>query len=229
MADDTNAQKIKQFNQKNAAGRMQGTPANPTQTVTPVVTPNARMSVSDIELLLKDQTTLSKEELLRRQALSTKENLRIAEEEKKKQERETRERNIAERNVRRLVTDEALSASDRAMNNLSPMLNWVGKRPTPGGIATLLVIIAVFLMAIMPAGPNGETRLKLLWLTLSGKTQINYTATGNNSSSSDNSQQSYSNVTPLYPTDTTQPTQNTTATPNYDPSLNPAIGQLWNL
>ncbi len=63
-----------------------------------------------------------------------------------------------------------------------PATTWMTNLPTPGGIATLLIIILVFLMAIVPsqevADPNNPgkyiyyTRLNLLWLTILGRTSL---------------------------------------------------------
>ena len=41
--------------------------------------------------------------------------------------------------------------------------------PTPGGIMPLVFILVVLLWAIVPVGANGATRLKLLWLVLTGQ------------------------------------------------------------
>ena len=87
------------------------------------------------------------------------------------------------------LKDVALAEGQRALraagNKTSPMATWLANRPTPGGIGTLLAVILVFLMAIVPVDNQGNTRLKLLWLTLTGKTSFNYvgqvgsTITGN--------------------------------------------------
>lgn len=44
--------------------------------------------------------------------------------------------------------------------------------PTPGDLGPLLFALIVFGMAIIPVGPNGETRLQLLWGTVTGSVTI---------------------------------------------------------
>lgn len=62
----------------------------------------------------------------------------------------------------------------------APGIRWLSRLPTPGGIATMLLILVFFLLAVFPVNSNGDTRLKLLWLTLTGKTHLRYgdTSTG---------------------------------------------------
>lgn len=44
--------------------------------------------------------------------------------------------------------------------------------PTPGDLGPLLFALIIFGMAIIPVGPNGETRLQLLWGTVTGAVTI---------------------------------------------------------
>ncbi len=53
---------------------------------------------------------------------------------------------------------------------------WLTSIPTPGGILTILLVIALIVLAISPIDSTGMTRLKLMWLTLTGKTQLDYTS-----------------------------------------------------
>lgn len=50
--------------------------------------------------------------------------------------------------------------------------NWLASAPTPGGIGVLILALLFFLWAIVPVNAAGDTRLKLLWYTLIGRTQF---------------------------------------------------------
>jgi hypothetical protein len=214
MADDTNAQKIHQFNAQQKASGAQA--ATPQATPVAVVNPTAKMSVNDIQLLLADPATLSKEDLLRRQALATKENLRIAEEEKKKLDDAARKKALEQRDARKLLTGEAVNLGTSIADRASPVGNWLASKPTPGGIATLLILICVFLIAIVPVNAQGDTRLKLLWLTLTGKTHIDYTKTGQGTQNAQNADTSQTgSAVPPTQQSLTQGVPNYHTTPGY--------------
>jgi hypothetical protein len=51
-------------------------------------------------------------------------------------------------------------------------LAWLATRPTPGGIALILAAILFFIFAVVPMGPNGETRLFLMFKALTGGATI---------------------------------------------------------
>lgn len=53
-----------------------------------------------------------------------------------------------------------------------PFFRKVGDQNTPGGIGTLFAINLLFLAAVVPANPQGYTRLELLWLTLMNRTKL---------------------------------------------------------
>jgi hypothetical protein len=233
MAVSANAQKIKAFNtkatqqQQSAMGGQQSQP-QPQQTVTPVVTPSASMGVGDIQLLMADPSTLSQEQLLRRDALATKENLKKADELKKKQEADARAQALRERNARKVVTGELQNAITTGMDATTPVGRWLEARPKPGGIATLLIIIAVFLLAIVPVNSNGDTRLKLIWLTLTGKTYIDYSQSGSTiQTSSDALAQSYQASLPASQQPYVPPVNVTV--PGYTPGIGNAISGMFGL
>lgn len=230
---DNNAQKIKDFNartsskQSNAAGA-QATPQG-VPTVTPVVSPTATMSVGDIQLLMADPTTLSQEQLLRRDALSTKENLKQADKLKKEQEATTRAQALKDRNARQVLLGESQRLVSEGLDRTTPVGRWLESRPSPGGIATLLIIIAVFLLAIVPINAQGDTRLKLIWLTLTGKTYIDYSgnSTATQSSSDVTTQQVYQASLPASQQPYIPPTQ--TIIPGYTPGIGNAISGMFGL
>lgn len=47
-------------------------------------------------------------------------------------------------------------------------VGWLANRPTPGGILVLIAAILFFVFAVVPLGPHGETRLFLIWKSLTG-------------------------------------------------------------
>lgn len=176
MPDDTNAQKIASFNQRKTVAGAAGAQSPPLSSQpAQVVTPNYKMSVADIQLLQQmqdDPSKLSNEDLLRAQALSTKDNLEKAEAARKKAERDRIEQARKEGKLRDVVQSEVQRGLRATGEKTTPAMNWIANRPTPGGIATILIIIGIFLLAIVPVDNQGNTRLKLIWLTLTGKTHI---------------------------------------------------------
>ena len=188
-----NAQKIKQFNQRNQAvplttttktsptippqaapsspppppGGYQGTPSN--------IKLHSRMSASDIALLQKDAASLTKEEAIRRKALETKETLRQQEEEAERQRQEQLDEAKRQGRYDRVAKEQVihgLKAMDKAT---FAQRSWIMRASTVGGIGTLLAIIVLFLLAVVPVDKQGNTRLFLIWLTLTGKTHTTLT------------------------------------------------------
>ena len=177
-----NAQKIQQFNQANKQNQPPpnqpaGNPSpNQPQQKMPVqptaLKINSRMSVSDIALLQKDPATLSKEEVIRRTALETKETLREKEEAEEKQRQDKLE---ADRKAGRFAAvgrAETLRGIRAIDKGTAEQRAWIMRAPTVGGIGALLAIIVLFLMAVVPVDKSGNTRLFLIWLTLTGKTNL---------------------------------------------------------
>lgn len=191
-----NSNTIKQFNQNQQAN------ANQQPAPSPVTNVNSKMSVSDIQLMQKDVNTLTDEEKLRKKALETKSNLQQIDDKKKKEQEAQDEEDIRQGNITNTVLSEANRSFKAASDKTSPIVSWFENAPAPGGIGLLLLIIGVFLMAIVPIDNNGNTRLMLLWLTLTGKTHINY--------SQDNTASTQTNSVPSTPT-TAQPVANTPA------------------
>lgn len=179
-----NAQKIQQFNQANKQNQ---SPPNQPAGNPPASPPaqqagtkiNSRMSVSDIALLQKDPATLTKEETIRRKALETKETLREQEEAAERQRQEQLE---ADRKAGRFASvgrAEALRGLKALDKGTASQRAWIMRAPTVGGIGALLAIIALFLLAVVPVDSSGNTRLFLIWLTLTGKTGLKYDVGGN--------------------------------------------------
>lgn len=54
-----------------------------------------------------------------------------------------------------------------------PILRNIGDQSTPGGIGSLFALNLLFLAAIVPANPQGYSRLELMWLTLMNRTKLN--------------------------------------------------------
>lgn len=53
-----------------------------------------------------------------------------------------------------------------------PSLPSLSDLPEPGGIGMLLFLILLILFAFQSAGPNGETRLSLIWSTIRGSASL---------------------------------------------------------
>jgi len=70
-------------------------------------------------------------------------------------------------------------AQNAASDAVAPAVAWLANAPTPGGMATIVLVLVFFLLAVIPVDKSGNTRLKLLWLTITGKTQLSY-APGSN-------------------------------------------------
>jgi hypothetical protein len=51
-------------------------------------------------------------------------------------------------------------------------INWLANLPTPGGIVLMISVLLFFLFAFVPMGPNGETRLYLIWRGLTGGAKV---------------------------------------------------------
>lgn len=84
---------------------------------------------------------------------------------------EVRSQHVAEEVVD-AVTASAEKVGGAVGDKVTGTKEWLANLPTPGSIALLLVVILFFIWAVVPVGQNGETRLQLLWLTLTGKTSI---------------------------------------------------------
>jgi len=238
MAATSNADKIKDFNAKVriknqtaasagdvTASQQSASGAAGVPYVAPVVSPSASMSVGDIQLLAADPATLSQEQLLRRDALATKENLKIADAAKKKQDADARAQALRDRNARKVLMGEGQRLIGEGLDRTTPIGRWLEGRPKPGGIATLLIIISVFLLAIVPVNANGDTRLKLIWLTLTGKTYIDYSQSG---AATQSAQAEVTNLQASLPASQQPyipPTQNTV--PGYTPGIGNVIGGMF--
>lgn len=107
-------------------------------------------------------------------AEQTKRQLRI---DAAREEREAEERRRQMRESNRIVDRNLQSAADIA-NELGERTagpqRFIANLPTPGGIAGIIAILVIFTLAIIPIDSQGTTRLKLLWLTLTGKTHMKY-------------------------------------------------------
>lgn len=72
---------------------------------------------------------------------------------------------------RRHFSPSALGATlDRALP--SGLVQRAARIPVPGGLAPLVLALAFFLLAIVPVGADGSTRLGLLWRVLTGGAQL---------------------------------------------------------
>lgn len=69
------------------------------------------------------------------------------------------------------TAERAEGLSQRLQSASQSLNSWADRTPTPGGIGVIIFLLLLFLWAIVPV--NGDkTRLQLLWLTLTGRTQL---------------------------------------------------------
>lgn len=122
-------------------------------------------------IMAAPEDSLSAADKIERQALRTQAEL----------ERENRDRARAEQQRQReetsniqKVQDAGQRVANAALDAAEPPIKWFENRPTPFGIGVIIAIIVVFLLAIVPVDDAGNTRLKLIFLTLSGKTHLSY-------------------------------------------------------
>ncbi len=68
--------------------------------------------------------------------------------------------------------------ANKAGSAASAAHDQIAALPTPGGIGILVFVLIFFIWAIVPVSSSGQTRLQLLWLTLTGHTVVNQGAVG---------------------------------------------------
>jgi hypothetical protein len=99
-----------------------------------------------------------------------------AETPEEKAAREEQERVEAEAEAERERAEANKTALQQALDTPGGIArrtsNWIASAPTPGGIGVLVLALLFFLWAIVPVNAAGDTRLKLLWYTLIGRTQF---------------------------------------------------------
>ncbi len=236
-----NAQKLAQIQQFNA--RQQAAAVKAQQPAVPAagLIAHKNMSASDIALIQKSQDktqTLTADEAIHLKALETKENLRISDEQKATAaaaalEQQRKDAKLGERVV--LETRQALAA---AGSPIEPAANWFAHLPTPGSLATIVILLIIFVLAIVPVDDQGTTRIKLVWLTLTGKTHLRYQEGGSSSSNTTTTQtqqfnpviaqqpilQQYNPNVPATPTISTGPSNQPYTIPN---NILPIFGPLF--
>jgi hypothetical protein len=131
--------------------------------------------------------------IIARKASEDRAKLAIQQRQAEREERKLREKQQRQANLLRkeaLIADEAMANVSKAT---SPYLTWFAHVKTPGGLLTLVLILLFFLIAVTPVNTHGDTRLKLMWLTLLGKTSLNYNASSINNASTSSSSNSSKN------------------------------------
>lgn len=118
---------------------------------------------------------LSNAERVEKKALQTEAELKREEREREAKERE---RQQEEKSRIQRLQDAGRNASNAALDALEPPVRWMERVPTPFGLGVILFIAIVFILAIVPVDAAGNTRLKLIWLTISGKTHLLYQDVG---------------------------------------------------
>ncbi len=72
----------------------------------------------------------------------------------------------------RTIGGVASSVSETISEKIDPTAQKIGSMPTPGGLGLLVAILLVLLWIVIPVNTQGDTRLKLLWYTLGGRTTL---------------------------------------------------------
>lgn len=114
------------------------------------------------------ETVKTNQEVIKEKAEETKEvrAKRKAEEEEAKQQEEE---NATLLEQGKLLGEELQQG---IKSGSQPARDWLSALPTPGGIGMLLLALLFFMLVIIPVNANGDTRLKLLWKTITGQTYL---------------------------------------------------------
>src|SRR6266702_3293420 len=142
------AQQIAAFNNRKASSP----PAVPPGQPPAKLTASKGMSATDIALIQKSDSgvTLSQDEVIRYKALQTKENLRVTAEQQAALNKANKDAKLQQRVL--LETERGLNSTKIVA---APAVNWFSNLPTPGGLATIIIILIVFVMAIVPVDASG--------------------------------------------------------------------------
>lgn len=138
---------------------------------------NKVQPTSILEVPTTQEENLSNKDVIAATAARDKSVRRQELENKKAQEKLELEQAIQTQNALKLAGHVAGKAQESIDNRVQPIKDYLSGIPTPGGIATILIVLAFFIFAVIPVDSNGNTRLKLLWLTLTGKTHLAYSGT----------------------------------------------------
>lgn len=150
--DKTKIEIIKDFNDKTKQKTEQVTTSNATQKTTANV----------------EEEKKTNAEVIKEKAEETKE-VREKEKLEKEQEKKEEEEKANELEKTRLI---AQTVQQSAKQSLQPSVNLLNSLPKPGGIGLLLLALVFFLLVIIPVNKQGDTRLKLLWRTITGQTYL---------------------------------------------------------
>lgn len=135
---------------------------------------NAQKIKSDKENIIAQKAMQTQDAIAAQDAKAKRERQQLLD----KQEKETR-------HTAQHVGTATEGLSESIADTTSPYLTWFSRVQTPGGILTMVLILLFFLFAVTPVNKSGDTRLKLLWLTLTGKTSLDYGNQNPNTSSAD--------------------------------------------
>lgn len=98
-----------------------------------------------------------------------KEQEKKLQEETEKELQSQKERNA---NIVQLAGTHAEKVSNSINDAVETPRTWVENLPHPGGITAIIAILMFFVFAVIPVNVDGDTRLKLLWLTMIGRTTL---------------------------------------------------------
>ena len=89
---------------------------------------------------------------------------------KEQSEKEAKEKDRLDRSTK--ITDVTNRTLTSVGNNASQLQDRVASMKTTGGIALLLVLLAVILITIVQVNAQGDTRLKQIWYMLNGRSTL---------------------------------------------------------
>lgn len=187
---DDVTRRLEEFNKRAEEMRQASAPMPATPPATPV----------PAQLVDMPNDALSAGQRIEKQAQITTSDLNREQHEREAAERR---RQLEEGNTIDKVQEAGRQTVAGALDVAQPPIRWLESIPTWGGLGLILGVIVLFLMAVVPVDQAGNTRLKLIWYTLSGKTHLR----PGSSSSSGTSSSGNSNTTTLPITSTgTTPT-----------------------
>jgi hypothetical protein len=163
MATTNNASTISSYNTKQAAMPKQE----------PATGPHGATKQASGKQTTPDDNTTNQQQIAKK-ATQTRDQLAIDQKQADKEQALLKAEQEKQANLAQQAALRANEAIAKVGEKAAPGINWVSHLPTPGGIAVLVIVLLFFLFAVTPVNTNGDTRLKLLWLTITGKTHLAY-------------------------------------------------------
>lgn len=142
------------------------------------------LNENQLRILAAEEGSLSNAEIVEKKAIQTQQEVERA---ARQRESDERSRQKSEDTTIQKTQQAAQAAANAALDSTEGPTRWLEQVPTVFGLGVILAIIGVFILAVVPVDSSGNTRLKLIWYTLTGKTHLSYqgTSTGGSTGSGD--------------------------------------------